>query len=43
MCVPNDSDIFFKYVDFQLNKEKPKKYINGKYIYEKEIKIIFKN
>ena len=31
MCVPND------------NKEKTKKYINGKYIYEKEIKIIFKN
>ena len=43
ICVPNDSDIFFKYVDFQLNKEKPKEYINGKYIYEKEIKIIFKN
>jgi hypothetical protein len=43
MCVPNDSDIYFKHVNLNVKEEQPITFENGEYIYKKTIGIIFKN
>lgn len=43
ICVPNDSDIYFKHVDLNLSNEIPTMNKKGEYIYEKQIEILFKN